>query len=302
MGAEIIDGKQTAAEIRASLKQQIGAFDSEDMPVLAVVRVGDDDAGRVYVRNKKKAAEEVGIGCEILEFAGSIGENALLESVAELNDNPNINGIIVQQPLPKQINPQKILEAISSYKDVDGFGALNIGKTALKESGAVSAATPKGIIRLLDKYCGDLRGKHAVIIGRSNIVGRPLALLLLNRDCTVTVCHSKTQELPKISRTADILIAACGCPKMVQKDWIKPGAAVIDVGINRDENGKLCGDVDFDAVKDIAGFITPVPGGVGPMTVAMLLENTWEAYKKQQTGQVSSCRCSHHHCHCGHHH
>ncbi len=302
MGAEIIDGKQTAAEIRASLKQQIGAFDSEDMPVLAVVRVGDDDAGRVYVRNKKKAAEEVGIGCEILEFAGSIGENALLESVAELNDNPHINGIIVQQPLPKQINPQKILEAISSDKDVDGFGALNIGKTALKESGAVSAATPKGIIRLLDKYCGDLRGKHAVIIGRSNIVGRPLALLLLNRDCTVTVCHSKTQELPKISRTADILIAACGCPKMVQKDWIKPGAAVIDVGINRDENGKLCGDVDFDAVKDIAGFITPVPGGVGPMTVAMLLENTWEAYKKQQTGQVSSCRCSHHHCHCGHHH
>ena len=302
MGAEIIDGKQTAAEIRASLKQQIEAFDGEDMPVLAVVRVGDDDAGRVYVRNKKKAAEEVGIGCEILEFAGSIGENALLESVAELNDNPHINGIIVQQPLPKQINPQKILEAISPDKDVDGFGALNIGKTALKESGAVSAATPKGIIRLLDKYCGDLRGKHAVIIGRSNIVGRPLALLLLNRDCTVTVCHSKTQDLPKISRTADILIAACGCPKMVQKDWIKPGAAVIDVGINRDENGKLCGDVDFDAVKDIAGFITPVPGGVGPMTVAMLLENTWEAYKKQQTGQVSSCRCSHHHCHCGHHH
>lgn len=301
MGAEIIDGKQTAAEIRASLKQQIEAFDGEDMPVLAVVRVGDDDAGRVYVRNKKKAAEEVGIGCEILEFAGSIGENALLESVAELNDNPHINGIIVQQPLPKQINPQKILEAISPDKDVDGFGALNIGKTALKESGAVSAATPKGIIRLLDKYCGDLRGKHAVIIGRSNIVGRPLALLLLNRDCTVTVCHSKTQDLPKISRTADILIAACGCPKMVQKDWIKPGAAVIDVGINRDENGKLCGDVDFDAVKENAGFITPVPGGVGPMTVAMLLENTWEAYKKQQTGQTSSCCCGHHHCHCGHH-
>ena len=301
MGAEIIDGKQTAAEIRASLKQQIEAFDGEDMPVLSVVRVGDDDAGRVYVRNKKKAAEEVGIGCEILEFAGSIGENALLESVAELNDNPHINGIIVQQPLPKQINPQKILEAISPDKDVDGFGALNIGKTALKESGAVSAATPKGIIRLLDKYCGDLRGKHAVIIGRSNIVGRPLALLLLNRDCTVTVCHSKTQDLPKISRTADILIAACGCPKMVQKDWIKPGAAVIDVGINRDENGKLCGDVDFDTVKENAGFITPVPGGVGPMTVAMLLENTWEAYKKQQTGQMSSCCCGHHHCHCGHH-
>ena len=300
MGAEIIDGKQTAAEIRASLKQQIEAFDGEDMPVLSVVRVGDDDAGRVYVRNKKKAAEEVGIGCEILEFAGSIGENALLESVAELNDNPHINGIIVQQPLPKQINPQKILEAISPDKDVDGFGALNIGKTALKESGAVLAATPKGIIRLLDKYCGDLRGKHAVIIGRSNIVGRPLALLLLNRDCTVTVCHSKTQDLPKISRTADILIAACGCPKMVQKDWIKPGAAVIDVGINRDENGKLCGDVDFDTVKENAGFITPVPGGVGPMTVAMLLENTWEAYKKQQTGQMSSCCCGHHHCHCGH--
>ena len=301
MGAEIIDGKQTAAEVRASLRQQIEAFDGEDMPVLAVVRVGDDDAGRVYVRNKKKAAEEVGIGCEILEFAGSIGENALLESVAELNDNPHINGIIVQQPLPKQINPQKILEAISQDKDVDGFGALNIGKTALKESGAVSAATPKGIIRLLDKYCGDLRGKHAVIIGRSNIVGRPLALLLLNRDCTVTVCHSKTRDLPKISRTADILIAACGCPKMVQKDWIKPGAAVIDVGINRDKNGKLCGDVDFDAVKENAGFITPVPGGVGPMTVAMLLENTWEAYKKQQTGQTPSCCCGHHHCHCGHH-
>ena len=282
MGAEIIDGKQTAAEIRASLKQQIGAFDSEDMPVLAVVRVGDDDAGRVYVRNKKKAAEEVGIGCEILEFAGSIGENALLESVAELNDNPNITGIIVQQPLPKQINPQKILEAISPDKDVDGFGALNIGKTALKESGAVSAATPKGIIRLLDKYCGDLRGKHAVIIGRSNIVGKPLAQLLLNQDCTVTVTHSKTQNLPQITATADIVIAACGCPKMVEASWLKPEAIVIDVGINRGQDGKLCGDVDFDGVLDKVSFISPVPGGVGPMTVAMLLENTYEAYLRQQ--------------------
>ena len=229
----------------------------------------------------RKAAEEVGIGCEILEFAGSIGENALLESVAELNDNPHINGIIVQQPLPKQINPQKILEAISPDKDVDGFGALNIGKTALKESGAVSAATPKGIIRLLDKYCGDLRGKHAVIIGRSNIVGRPLAALLLNHDCTVTVAHTKTRNLADLVRTADIVVAACGQPKLVKKDWLKKGAVVIDVGINR-VGGRLCGDVDFENAAEVCSFISPVPRGVGPMTVAMLLENTFEAFNLQR--------------------
>ena len=294
MTAKIIDGKKIASEIRADLAKKVEQLPGEVMPVLAVVLVGDNEASRIYVRNKKKAAAEVGIGCEVLEMNEGIGENALLATIEELNENPHVNGIIVQLPLPDHINPLKILSAIRPEKDVDGFNPYNAGLLACKEPEAVVSATPKGILKLLQTTGVDLCGKHAVVIGRSNIVGRPTAMVLLNHDCTVTVTHSKTIDLPNIVRQADIVVAACGCPKLVKKDWLKEGAVVIDVGINRVE-GKLCGDVDFDAATEKASFITPVPGGVGPMTVAMLLENTYEAALKQQNSHG-------HHCHCGHCH
>lgn len=300
MTAKILDGKALAAKIKAELARKVEADEGEDMPVLAVVSVGDDSASQIYVRNKKKAAAEVGIGCEVMGFSDSIGENALRSSVRELNENHHVNGIIVQLPLPKHLNPDVILQEINPLKDVDGFTTHNAGALAKNEPEAVVAATPKGILRLLENEKIELAGKHAVIIGRSNIVGRPLAMLLLNHHCTVTVAHSKTKNLSELTRQADILIAACGCAKMVKKDWVKPGAVVIDVGMNRDEVGKLCGDVDFDEVKETAGYITPVPGGVGPMTVAMLLENTWEAYVRQKE-KGHSCSCGHDHCCCHHH-
>ena len=294
MTAQIIDGKKIASEIRADLARKVEQLSGEVMPVLAVVLVGDNEASRIYVRNKQKAAAEVGIGCEVLEMNEGIGENALLATIEELNENPHVNGIIVQLPLPEHINPLKILSAIRPEKDVDGFNPYNAGLLACKEPEAVVSATPKGILKLLQTTGIDLCGKHAVIIGRSNIVGRPAAMVLLNHDCTVTVTHSKTVDLPSIVRQADIVVAACGCPNLVKKDWLKEGAVVIDVGINRVE-GKLCGDVDFEDAKEKASFITPVPGGVGPMTVAMLLENTYEAALKQQNSHG-------HHCHCGHCH
>ncbi len=299
MTAKFLDGKTLAAKIKKELAQKIDADDGEDMPVLAVVSVGEDSASQVYVRNKRKAAAEVGIGCEVLNFSDSIGENALRSSVHELNDNHHIHGIIVQLPLPRHLNPDVILQEISPIKDADGFTVKNAGLLAKNEAAAVVAATPKGILCLLENEGIELAGKHAVIIGRSNIVGRPLAMLLLNHHCTVTIAHSKTKNLQDLTRQADI--AACGQAKMVKKDWVKSGAVVIDVGMNRDENDKLCGDVDFDDVKDVAGYITPVPGGVGPMTVAMLLENTWEIYL-QQKEKGTSCSCGGHgHCCCHHH-
>ena len=301
MSAEIIDGKKIAAEIRQRLKEEIAADTHEDLPVLAVVLVGENPASQIYMRNKKKAAEEIGMGCEVVEFAESIGENALLHSLEELNENLHINGIIVQQPLPSQINLQKVLEAILPEKDVDGFSPYNAGLLQIKDPSAIVAATPKAVLTLLQKQLGDLSGKHAVIIGRSNIVGKPLALLLLNHDCTVTIAHSKTKNLSALCQEADILVCATGKAKMVKKDWVKKGAVVIDVGINRLENGKLCGDVDFDEVQKHAAAITPVPGGVGPMTIAMLLENTWEAFKKQKN-QEKTCHCGHHHDCCCHSH
>lgn len=295
MTAQIIDGKKAAQEIRDRLAAEIREADDDYLPVLAVVLVGENPASKIYVRNKKKAAEEVGMGCEIYEFSESIGENALLRSLQELNENPHINGIIVQQPLPPQINPQKVLEVISPEKDVDGFSPYNTGLLQANDDEAIVAATPKGVLSLIEGCCADLCGKRAVIIGRSNIVGKPLAMLLLNHNCTVTVAHSKTENLPALAREADILVSATGRPKMVKGNWIKPGAVVIDVGINHDENGKLCGDVDFAEAAEVAGYLTPVPGGVGPMTIAMLLENTWEAFKSQK-------KYSHHHdCGCGHH-
>ena len=248
-------------------------------------------ARNVPVGNGRRSVHAVDLPAG--QFAETIGENALLASIEELNENPHVNGIIVQLPLPKQINPLKVLSCINPKKDVDGFSPYNIGLLASKEDGAVVAATPKGILRLLKSTGVDLCGKHAVVIGRSNIVGRPVSLLLLNNDCTVTITHSKTVGLAEIVRQADIVVAACGCPKMVKKDWVKPEAIIIDVGINRLEDGKLCGDVDFEEVKEVASYITPVPGGVGPMTVAMLLENTLEAAQRQKNSN------EHHHCHCG---
>lgn len=301
MTAKIIDGKMTAAKIRAELAQKIASDGSEDMPVLAVVLVGENEASRIYVRNKKKAAAEVGIGCEVLEFADTIGENALLEVIDGLNENPHVNGIIVQLPLPEHINPLHILSKIRPEKDVDGFNPYNAGLLACREPEAIVSATPRGILKLLESTEIDLAGKHAVVIGRSNIVGRPVSMLLLNHDCTVSITHSRTENLPDIVRQADIVVAACGCAKLVKRDWVKDGAVIIDVGINR-VDGKLCGDVDFDAVCEKASFITPVPGGVGPMTVAMLLENTYEAFKKQQAaGQQHNCHCGNHGCGCHHH-
>ena len=293
MTAKIIDGKTAAKQIRDNLKNKITMSNSAISPTLAVILVGDNEASQIYVRNKKKAADEVGINCQILELSSSIGENALLEVIEQLNIDDNIHGIIVQLPLPKHIDTLKILSKINPFKDVDGFSPYNTGLLSYNDPKAFISATPKGILELIKSTKIELTGKHAVIIGRSNIVGKPVSMLLLNNDCTVTITHSKTKEIASIIRTADIVIAACGQAKLVKSDWIKKGAVVIDVGINR-ENGKLCGDVDFENVKEKASYITPVPGGVGPMTIAMLLSNTYEAFCLQKNKEQCSCK----NCHC----
>lgn len=268
----IIDGKKLAENVRQSLKKIID--EEKIVPVLAVISVGKDKASQIYVRNKEKAAAEIGVKCDVYSFSDDVSQQELENLVLKLNCDKAVNGIIIQQPLPKALDGDTLLDLISPQKDVDGFGVFNAGRLLLNEKGGLVAATPKGILRMLESTGETLAGKHAVIIGRSKIVGRPLAALLLNQHCTVTVAHSKTQHLPELCQCADILIAACGQPKMVKKNWVKKGALVLDVGINRDENGKICGDVDFDDVVDVAKFVSPVPGGVGPMTVAMLLENT----------------------------
>lgn len=268
----IIDGKKLAENVRQSLKKIID--EEKIVPVLAVISVGKDKASQIYVRNKEKAAAEIGVKCDVYSFSDDVSQQELENLVLKLNCDKEVNGIIIQQPLPKALDGDALLDLISPQKDVDGFGVFNAGRLLLNEKGGLVAATPKGILRMLESTGETLAGKHAVIIGRSKIVGRPLAALLLNQHCTVTVAHSKTQHLPELCQCADILIAACGQPKMVKKNWVKKGALVFDVGINRDENGKICGDVDFDDVVDVAKFVSPVPGGVGPMTVAMLLENT----------------------------
>lgn len=276
----IIDGKKIAQEIRASLKKQIS--DMAAKPVLAVISVGDDEASRIYVRNKEKAAAEIGMACRVLHFGSDVGEKELLDVIAALNDDENVNGIIIQQPLPSPLNVVRLVEAVSAEKDADGFGPVNLGLLQMNSSEAIIAATPKGVLRLIKSTRIDLAGKRAVIIGRSNIVGKPLSSLLLNQDCTVTVAHSKTIDLAALVRQADIVVAACGCAKLVKSDWVRDGAVLVDVGINRGSDGRLCGDIDFEAMAGRDVWVTPVPGGVGPMTVAMLLENTWQAYKKQK--------------------
>lgn len=280
MTAQIIDGKIMAQNLRDELAQKVAHLPTS--PYLAVVLVGNDEASIIYDRNKQKAAEAIGMKCKIYHLPEETSQDDILQLIDNLNHDISVNGIIVQMPLPKHLNSNEIVESIDHAKDVDGFGIYNLGLLHANDSSAMVAATPQGVLYMLQHTLGNLTGKHAVIIGRSNIVGRPLASLLLNNHCTVTVAHSKTVDLPSIVATADIVVAACGVAKMVKKEWIKEGATVIDVGINR-VDGKICGDVDFDNVKEVASYITPVPGGVGPMTVTMLLNNTLRAYLNQNS-------------------
>ncbi len=277
MLAKIIDGKSLAAELRNSLKTAIASLAARGVrPGLAAILVGNDPASRVYVRNKARACEETGVRSEVHEFPEQVSETALLDRVAQLNADPRVHGILVQLPLPRHLDPSLVLAAVSPMKDVDGFHAVNLGALLQGRPGFVPG-TPAGVIRLLEHAGVPLAGRHAVIVGRSAIVGKPLALLLLQKDATVTICHSKTRDLASVTRQADILVAAVGQAKLITAPMVKRGACVIDVGINRLPDGKLAGDVDFAAVREIAGSITPVPGGVGPMTVAMLIVNTVRA-------------------------
>lgn len=274
---KIIDGKKLASELRLNLKNKIGEYIKERGEIgLAVILVGEDPASAVYVRNKIKACEEVGIKSSVYYLPEQTAQKDVEELVASLADNNKIHGILVQLPLPSHINAKKVLELIPVGKDVDGFSAENIGKLCLNEECSV-ACTPYGVMKMLESEKIDVKGKRTVILGRSEIVGKPMSMLLLNADATVTVCHSKTRGLKEICREADILIAAVGKAKFVTADMVKQDAVVIDVGINRDENGKMCGDVDFANVKDKCSYITPVPGGVGPMTITMLMYNTYNA-------------------------
>ena len=270
----LLDGKKIAQIIKNELKEEIKKAGLR--PGLAVVLVGENPASRVYVRHKKKACAEVGIKSFSYELPAETTQYELMELIEKLNLNKKIHGILVQLPLPEQINEQKIIQSVDPKKDVDGFHPLNAGRLMLGLPG-FRPATPLGIIELIKRYNLDLIGQHAVIVGRSNIVGKPLSQLFLNEHATVTMCHSKTKNLLEITAQADILVAALGQPRFIKKNMVKKGAVVIDVGINRLRSGKLVGDVDFDKVKNIAEAITPVPGGVGPMTIAALLMNTAKA-------------------------
>ena len=269
----IIDGKKISTEIKDELKEQVAKLKAERVEVtLAVVKVGEDPASAVYVRNKEKACEYIGINSKKIEMPEETTEEELLNLVNDLNTDPAINGILVQLPLPKHIDENKILLAIDPMKDVDGFHPVNVGKMVIGEESFLPC-TPAGIIEMIKRSGLDIEGKECVIIGRSNIVGKPMAILMLRENATVTVTHSRTKDLPEVCKRADIIVAALGKAKFVTKDFVKEGAIIIDVGMDRDEDGKLCGDVDFDEVEPIASAITPVPGGVGPMTVTMLLVN-----------------------------
>jgi methylenetetrahydrofolate dehydrogenase (NADP+) / methenyltetrahydrofolate cyclohydrolase len=281
MAAQILHGKSLAAQIRSELKRKVEALAQRGIrPGLAVILAGEDPASRVYVRNKVLASDETGVASSLLEFPAAVAESELLQRVEALNADPAVHGILVQLPLPRQVDATKVLQAVSPAKDVDGFHEANLG-ALLAGRPRVVPCTPAGVMRLLEHGKVPVGARRAVVIGRSNIVGKPLALLLLQKDATVTVCHSKTEDLEIVARQADILVAALGRPKLVGAAMVKPGACVIDVGVNRLPDGSLAGDVDFEAVKDIAGWITPVPGGVGPMTIAMLLENCITAASKQ---------------------
>ena len=276
----IIDGKKIAAELREELKKKIIEFKAtyKSVPGLTVILIGEDPASKIYVKNKEKYAKDIGINSEVIKYPDSVDEKTVLDKISNLNKDKKISGILVQLPLPKHINKKKIIDAILPGKDVDGFHPVNVGNLSSGYESKVPC-TPLGCYLLLRKVEKDLTGKHAVIIGRSNLNGKPMAQLLLKENCTVTITHSKTKDLRNECKRADIIIAAVGQPKLVKGDWVKKGAIVIDVGINKTENG-LEGDVDFKEVSKVAHAITPVPGGVGPMTIACLLSNTIECFKR----------------------
>lgn len=279
---QIIDGKKVSAQVKQEVKNETELLKKEHSitPGLAVVIVGDDPASRVYVNNKKKACELVGFHSEEYALTAETTQEELLSLVKELNEKKDINGILVQLPLPKHLDDKAVIEAINPLKDVDAFHAVNVGKIMLGEYDFLPC-TPAGVMEMLHYYNIEVSGKNCVVIGRSNIVGKPMGMLLLHENGTVTICHSRTKNLAEVCSRADILVAAVGKPKFVTADMVKEGAVVIDVGMDRDENGKLCGDVDFENVKDKCSYITPVPGGVGPMTIATLMKNTVKAAKIQ---------------------
>lgn len=271
--AQLIDGKKISAEIKDELKKQVSELKADGKEItLAVIQVGNDPASSVYVGNKKKACEYIGIKSLAYELPEETTEEKLLFIIEELNNRDDVNGILVQLPLPSHINEDKVIETIDSKKDVDGFNPMSVGALSIGKKGFVSC-TPAGIIQLLKRSNIEIEGKECVVVGRSNIVGKPMAMLLLRENGTVTVAHSRTKNLKEVTKRADILVAAVGKPKFITADYVKEGAVVIDVGIHRNENNKLCGDVDFESVEPKASAITPVPGGVGPMTIAMLMYN-----------------------------
>lgn len=280
--ATLIDGKKVSATLKEELKEQVAKLKEQGITVtLAVIQVGEDKASSVYVGNKKKACAYIGIESLSYHLPETVKEEELLDLIQKLNEDEAVNGILVQLPLPKHIDEDKIIKAISPKKDVDGFHPQSVGALSIGQEGFVSC-TPAGIIELLKRYGIEISGKECVVIGRSNIVGKPMALLLLRENGTVTVCHSKTKDLREVAKRADILIVAIGKPKFIDSSYIKDGAVVIDVGIHRNEKNKLCGDVDFESAKEKASYITPVPGGVGPMTIAMLMNNCVQAALMEQ--------------------
>lgn len=284
--AQIIDGKKVSAEVKARVAAEVAALKEKGVtPGLAVIIVGDDSASQVYVRNKEKACAETGMYSEKYALPAETTQEELLNLVKELNGKKEISGILCQLPLPSHLNSDIVINAIDPIKDVDAFHPVNVGKIMIGDY-AFLPCTPAGVMELIKSAGVDPEGKNCVVVGRSNIVGKPMAMLLLHKNATVTICHSKTVNLAEITKQADILVAAVGRAKFITGDMIKPGAVIIDVGMNRDENGKLCGDVDFESAEKTAGAITPVPGGVGPMTIAMLMENTLTAAKIQNADKL----------------
>jgi methylenetetrahydrofolate dehydrogenase (NADP+)/methenyltetrahydrofolate cyclohydrolase len=283
MTAQPIDGNALAKQLRSEVALRVQTLKQKGLtPGLAVILVGDDAASQVYVRNKVKACEEAGLHSVLERYGADLSQAQLLARVQALNEDPGIHGILVQLPLPAHIDAQKVIEAISPAKDVDGFHIASAGALMTGMPG-FWPCTPHGCMKMLESIGYELRGKHAVVIGRSNIVGKPMALMLLQKDATVTICHSRTQDLKAHTRSADLIVAAVGRARMLTAEMVKPGAVVIDVGMNRDADGRLCGDVDFPQVSQVASFITPVPGGVGPMTITMLLVNTLESAERSLT-------------------
>ena len=281
--AQIIDGVALSRHLRAQVTERAAALAQRGMqPGLAVILVGEDPASQVYVRNKVRACEDCGIHSRFEKYAATLSQEALLARIEALNADPAIHGILVQMPLPKHIDPHRVIETISPSKDVDGYSILSAGELMTGAPG-FNPCTPYGCMKLIDSTGVPLRGKHAVVIGRSNTVGKPMALMLLQQNATVTICHSATGDIKSHTLQADVVVAAVGRRNVLTADMVKPGAIVIDVGMNRNHEGKLCGDVDFAAVRQVAGFITPVPGGVGPMTITMLLVNTLEAAERAAT-------------------